>query len=167
MPLLVKILCYLFSGLLTLYGLFGITPGFDDISKNQKFNKILHYLLVVLWRISFTASGVALFLLARNYSGLSDKQMIILLIVTFHLIIMIITIAFIGLLGFCAFGVLVIMLRFILGISELLLWPIIFKPIWKKIKPFANKIGLTPILETCYTNVYLPFADFIWELGDS
>jgi hypothetical protein len=163
MPLLVKILCYLFSGLLTLYGLFGITPGFDDISKNQKFNKILHSLLVVLWRISFTISGVALFLLARYYAELSDTQMHILLTAILNHIILFVII----LLGWFVLETIKLIIFFTLLISEILLWGLIFEPIWKKIKPFTNRIGLTPILKKCYTNVYLPFADFIWELGDS
>lgn len=161
MPLLVKILCYLISGLLTLYGLFGITPEFTDISNNPKLDNILHTLLVVLWRISFTAIGVALFILARYYSELSDTQMTILYIVIFHHFIIFATI----LAGFAVFGVLMIILTIILLISELLLWPLIFQPMWKKIKPFADKIGLTRILKTCYTQMYLPFRDFMEEYG--
>ena len=163
MPLLVKILCYLISGLFALYGLFGITPEFTGISENPKFDNILHALLVVLWRISFTAVGVALYLLARYYSELSDTQKIILFIVTFHHIIMIFTFGIIKFVGIVTYGGLLKILGFIFLIAELWLWDLIFKPIWKKTKPFANKIGLTPILKTCYTNVYLPFRDYVWN----
>ena len=149
MPLLVKILCYLISGLLTLYGLFGLTPEFDDISKNPKFNNILHALLVVIWRISFTVSGVALFFLARYYSELSDTQMGILLVVTFNLIIIGIIVAIVTFVVYC-FACL--WFAFDLFLVDLL-WPLIFEPIWEKIGGIADKIGLTPKLKKCYAGV--------------
>lgn len=81
MSLLIKIFCGIIAIILSGYGIYTKCPDFNKIN-------VLHGTFVkVLWRISLTSSGLALWLLVWFYPEWSDTQKLILIGITCSVII--------------------------------------------------------------------------------
>ena len=146
---ILKILAYITSILLVLYGLFGKVLRYEEFIPytSEKLRKVLYAILVVFWRISFTASGIALFIIVKKFSDLSQVQFEILVAIVFNPLLILIAIG----VGFVIVGGLYFLLMLLGGCLGLfffeVLSPYIFEPLFEKLGRLSDKIGLTPKLD--------------------
>jgi hypothetical protein len=147
---ILKILAYIISILLVLYGLFGkVLIGYSDFlpEASEELRRILYKILVVVWRIGFTASGVALFILVKRYSELSQIQHEILVAIVLNPLLIFIAVG----VGFAVIGVLWMILMLLGGglciFFHEVLCPYLFEPLFNKLGWLFDKIGLTSKLE--------------------